>query len=140
MNVFAKYEMTTAKREPDSPILSKRKKFILKIEDQIALIKADQNNEIYTLKRKKWVTDQDGERRYIEQPYTPKKWYWQRDGRYVCQLKYGSRVIYIANKHNAILVDDIKDVHQLYLLFKESAIKGDFDNNITLALSKTKKK
>jgi hypothetical protein len=140
MSVFAKYEMTTAKREKASPLENKRRKLISNIDDQICLIEADENDQKYTSKRKRWVTSQDGERRLIEQIYTPKKWYWQRDGRYVCQLKYGTKTLAIANKHNAILVDTLKEVKEVYALFRDTALKGDFDHSVSMALARHKKK
>ena len=140
MSVFAKYELTTAKREPLSPVINKRRKLIQKLDEQISVIDADNKGETYTSIRKKWVTTDSGERKLIEQKYAPRKWFWERDGRYVCQLKYGNKAIAIHGRHNAIVVDTLKEVREVYNLFRDTANKGEFDNNLTMALARKKKK
>jgi hypothetical protein len=140
MSVFARYEMVTAKRERPSTVQHKRIKIVERINEQLLVIEADRQGKQFSTTRNKWVVGDDGARRVIKSPHYPKKWYWKRDGRYVCQLKYGNRVIQIANKHNSILVDNLKEVKDVYELFLKVADKGDFDINIATATASAKKK
>jgi len=72
------------------PKLARRNKLILQLMQQRALAK----DETYTVKRQKWVKQEDGSKQLVESPKRVKRW-WRMDGAGGCflTLRYGNKII-----------------------------------------------
>jgi nitric oxide synthase oxygenase domain/subunit len=66
-------------------------------------------------------------------------WFFEQDGGWYVQCKYGSRVLHINGKSNAVFVDKLEGVADVLKAFKNAAETGELDKAI-IELSNAKKK
>ena len=77
MSFITKLKLITSKRERHlSPIIVRRNKLALKLDEQLALCTAQKEGRLYAPKRIKTVTNADGERVSVETTKRVKEWFW----------------------------------------------------------------
>ena len=106
MATLASLKLVTAKKPSNqTPIVQRRNKLCAKIFEQLALAKAQNAGETYSPTRTKTVTNTDGDRVQVTVPKRIKPWWFVGEGGKVCiSIRYGSKVIAITPKANAIEV------------------------------------
>ena len=60
-------------------------------------------------------------------------WFFEQDGGWYVQCRYGSRILNINGKSNAVFVDKLEEVAAIFATFKQAAEEGELDRAITLA-------
>jgi hypothetical protein len=98
MTVLSKLKLTDESRAktPASPLARLRGKMIAGIEEQIAILAADQKGEQHIKRAMRWAEDpQTGERVRREVPIRVRRWYWRdaTTGKAFVQLRYGNKPI-----------------------------------------------
>lgn len=118
------------------PKLARRNKFIVQLMQQRELA-ADEG---YTVKRQKWVKQEDGSRQFVDSPKRVKRW-WRMDGSGNCYLilKYGNKIVAPMPDKAAIAVGDRSKLAEVLDAVIAAAKAGELDNAIEVAKGEDKK-
>jgi hypothetical protein len=138
MSVIAKLKLVASKRERNlSPIIVRRNKLALKLDEQLALCTAQKEGRLYAPKRIKTVTNADGERVSVETTKRVKEWFWTTsNGKINLAVRYGSKVLELSKGKNAIELSTGDELIATLSLLKDAVIAGELDDVITNASDK----
>lgn len=134
--LLASLKMVNAKRQSHAdPIEFRRQKLIRKIDEQILLCQAVQNETAYVTKRQRKVIDEvTGDVRSITVERTVRPmWFISSNGKKVLQLRYGSKVIELMKGKNAIEVNDDKSLLEVLQTVRNAIECGELDVQIGTA-------
>lgn len=134
MSYIAKLNLKTVHRNVQKdPVVARRDKLVAGIEEQGRVLAAVLASEEYTVKTKRWETNEAGERTQVERDKRVRAWFFEQDGGWYVQCRYGSRILYINAKSNAVFVDTLQDVGAVLEAFKKAAETGELDTAVALA-------
>jgi len=138
MSFITKLKLITSKRERHlSPIIVRRNKLALKLDEQLALCTAQKEGRFYAPKRIKTVTNANGERVSVETTKRVKEWFWTTNtGKINLAVRYGSKVIELSKGKNAIELSTGEELIATLSLLKDAVIAGELDDAITNASDK----
>jgi hypothetical protein len=124
------------KSSAGDPKLARRNKFIVQLMQQRELA-ADEG---YTVKRQKWVKQEDGSRQLVDLPKRVKRW-WRMDGsgNVYLILKYGNRIVAPMPDRGAIAVGDRSKLADVLDAVITAAKAGELDTAIDVAKGEEKK-
>ncbi len=109
------------------PAQQRRAKLLAGIEEQMRVLEAAVGGRDYTVKSKRWVKGDTGERTLVEHEKRVRPWFFEQDGGWYVQCKYGARSLPIADKGNAVFVKQLKEVSAVLEAFYAAAAAGEFD-------------
>ena len=118
----------------ESEITARRQKLIVKLEEQQKVLEHHVKGEQYVVTRPKWMRNNHGERVLIEKQRVIRPWFFERDGGYYLQVKYGTRILSVDGLHNAIFVEAISDLSGVLTELIKATEAGELDAAITQAL------
>lgn len=134
MSHLAKLNLKTVQRNTKKePVIARRDKLLAAIEEQGRVLAAALNGDEHTVKTKRWQTNDAGERVRVEHDKRVRAWFFEQDGGYYVQCRYGSRILSINGRSNAVFVDKLDDVVGVLKAFKNAAETGELDKAIVLA-------
>ena len=104
MSTLNTLKLVAAKpQRENNPVIQRRQKLLLKLDEQIALAAAKTAGTVYTAMRSKRVKDANGNVSVTQQPKRVKAWFWAVDGGKVCvAVKYGNKVVELAKGRTAV--------------------------------------
>ena len=138
MSVIAKLKLVASKRERNlSPIIVRRNKLAVKIEEQLMLATAQKEGRLYAPKRIKNVTNAEGERVAVETTKRVKEWYWTTPANKInlC-VRYGSKTLELSKGKNAIELSTGDELLATLSMLKDAVIAGELDDAINTASDK----
>jgi hypothetical protein len=141
MTVLSKLKLVSSKKERNiSPIVARRNKLAVKIEEQLLFATAQRDGEIYAPRRLKNVIDKvTGERKTVEATKRIKEWYWTNStGKTHLSIRYGSKTLEFAKGKNAIELSTGDELLSTLATLKEAVIAGELDEAISQASEKLK--
>jgi len=111
----------------NDPKLARRNKFIVQLEQQLALA-MDEN---YIVRRQRWVKQADGSKQLVEQPKRVKRW-WRTDAAGNCFfiLRYGNKLVPIADGKSAVAVGERPNLAKVIETVISAARDGELDSAI----------
>jgi hypothetical protein len=134
MSKLAKLNLKTVERNTmKDPIIARRDKLSAAIAEQMHVFEASKNNAEYTVPVKRWKNNENGERVLVEAEKRVRAWFFEQDNGWYVQCRYGSRILNINGKSNAVFVDKLDDVEAVLTTFKVAAEEGELDKAIVLA-------
>ena len=104
---------TIERNRRESEITARRQKLIVKLEEQQKVLEHHVKGEQYTVNRRKWMQNNHGERVLVQKQRFIRPWFFERDGGYYLQVKYGTRILSVDGIHNAIFVEAISDLNRV---------------------------
>lgn len=128
MSTLTKLDLITFERPNNSdPKLKRRRKLLDKLNEQMQLVE----DSTYQPTTKKWVTDEDGERKRVEVPKRLKSW-WGKDanGNTVLTVRYGSKPLELAKGKQAVKIASNDDVAKTLRVITEAVEAGELDSII----------
>jgi hypothetical protein len=133
-------KLISAKRQQSvDPTQFRRFKLAGRLEDQIALAQAMLEQRTYTKERVRSVRDASGVRTSVQVHTRVKPWWWvMENGKLALSIRYGSRVIALSPKSNAIECASLKDVVQALATVKAVVEAGELDAAITAVSEKVR--
>lgn len=135
MSYIAKLNLKTVQRTVQKdPVLARREKLVAAIEEQGRVLAAMLAGDEYTVKSKRWQTNEAGERLRVEHEKRVRAWFFEQDNGFYVQCRYGSRVLSINGKSNAVFVDKLDDVSGVLEAFKQAAKAGELDSSVAIAM------
>ena len=135
MSVIAKLKLIASKREHNhKPIIVRRNKLALKLDEQLALCTAQKERRLYAPKRLKTVTNEAGERLVVETTKRVKEWFWTTPNNKInLSVRYGSKTLELSKGKNAIELSSGEELLSTLSMLKDAVIAGELDDAITNA-------
>lgn len=133
-------KLISAKRQQSvDPTQFRRFKLAGRLDDQIALAQAMLEQRTYTKERVRSVRDASGMRTSVQVHTRVKPWWWvMENGKLALSIRYGSRVIALSPKSNAIECASLNDVVQALATVKAVVEAGELDAAITAVSEKVR--
>ena len=135
--ILGSFKFVQAKRVMSNldPVTFRRNKLIRKLDEQIAMAKANASGASYAVKRKTNVVDKEsGAKTSVEVSRKLRSWYFTNEtGKLCVQLRYGSKVIEFAKNRNAIEVANESELIAVLEKLREAVNSGELDQQITIA-------
>ena len=125
---------TIERNRRESEITARRQKLIVKLEEQQKVLEHHVKGEQYTVNRPKWMQNNHGERVLVQKQRVIRPWFFERDGGYYLQVKYGTRILSVDGIHNAIFVEAISDLNRVLSKLITATEAGELDGAIEKAL------
>jgi hypothetical protein len=128
-------KLIAAKREStNNPVIVRRHKMIGRLNEQIELAQATLEQRAYIKQRLRSVKDQSGVRSTVATQVRVKQWWSEQDnGKLALFIRYGSRVIALSAKSNAVECASVKDVLAALQVVKSAVEAGELDAQIGAA-------
>lgn len=128
MNALAKLNFkTVSKTTTRDPVIARREKLIAGLKEQQLVYTALLKNEDHRVERHKWMNNELGERVLVKTHRRVRPWFFEQDGGWYVQCRYGARVIAADGNNNAVFVKSLKDVGPVLDVFLSAAAAGEFD-------------
>jgi hypothetical protein len=125
---------TIERNRRESEVIARRDKLIVKLEEQQKVLEHRMKGEQYVVTRPKWMQNNHGERVLVEKQLIIRPWFFERDGGYYLQVKYGTRILSVDVVHNAIFVEAISDLSGVLSELIAATEAGELDLAIAKAL------
>jgi hypothetical protein len=128
-------KLITAKREStNNPVIVRRHKMIGRLNEQIELAQATLEQRAYIKQRLRSVKDQSGVRSTVATQVRVKQWWSEQDnGKLALFIRYGSKIIALSAKSNAVECASVKDVLAALQVVKSAVEAGELDAQIGAA-------
>ena len=131
MNALAKLTFkTVSKTTTRDPVIARREKLIAGLKEQQLVYTALLKNEDHRVERHKWMNNELGERVLVKTHRRVRPWFFEQDGGWYVQCRYGARVIAADGNNNAVFVKSLKDVGPVLDVFLSAAAAGELDGAI----------
>ena len=125
---------TIERNRRESEIIAQRRKLIVKLDEQQKVLEHQVKDEQYTVTRPKWMQNNHGERVLVQKQRIIRPWFYERDGGYYLQVKYGTRILSVDRVHNAIFVEAMSDLSGVLSKLITATEAGELDTAIAQAL------
>ena len=133
---FKNVERAGAQKDPR---LDRRNKVTAAVDEQKQVVAAALNGETYTVRRDKWMTNDQGERVLVKAERRVRPWFFEQDGGWYVQCRYGARVLLVDGANNAVFVKSLKEVNAVLDAFRAAAQAGELDAAIIKATERKAK-
>jgi uncharacterized protein (DUF885 family) len=127
---------SVAKAVARDPIIARRDKLMAALEEQKSVLAAALEGQDRITERSKWMVNSDGHRVLVKTQRRVKPWFFEQDGGWYVQCRYGARVIAADGKNNAVFVKSLKEVDAVLDAFIAATAAGELDGVISAALGR----
>ena len=134
---FKHVERAGAQKDPR---LERRNKVTAAVDEQKLVLAAALKGDAYTVTRDKWMTNDQGERVLVKAERRVRAWFFEQDGGWYVQCRYGARVLLVDGHNNAVFVKSLKDVGAVLDAFGAAARAGELDAAIAKATERKQAK
>lgn len=140
MSSLVKLNLKTAHRTVEKdPVTMRREKLAAAIQEQLSALAAQLAGQTYTVAAKRAVKNAEGVRTILSVQRQVRVWYFAQDGGWYVQCRYGTRVLMLHGKSNAVFVEKQEQVSDVFSVFKAAALAGELDRAILLVMRPSKK-
>jgi len=131
---------SVTKAEARDPVVMRRDKLILALYEQRSVVDAALRGEDFTVERSKWMNNSDGHRVLVKTRRRVRPWFFEHDGGWYVQCRYGARVIAADGTNNAVFVKSLKDVGTVIEVLSAAVKAGELDGVIAAAADRKSSK
>lgn len=136
MSALVKLNLKTVKRIVETdPVTARRQKLATAIDEQLAALAAEREGKVYEATVQRRVRTEDGTSKMQAVARKVRAWYFAQDGGYYVQCRYGTRLLMLHGKSNAVFVDKLEQVADVLRVFREAAVAGELDRAMLVAMS-----
>lgn len=133
MSIIAKLETKKVIRTiTNDPVQSRRDKTVASLNQQIEVWKCECDGKAFTKRQSKWIVDTDGNRVKRDVENTVKPTYFEQDGGWYVQCRYGSRVLNLYGQSNAVWVKEHKDIGKVLEQLIQAVKDGELDKPLAM--------
>jgi hypothetical protein len=137
MTALAKLNFKSVKRSTArDPIMARRDKLVAGLEEQKLVHAAAMNGEDHQVEKTKWMNSEHGERVAVKTQRRVRPWFFEQDGGWYVQCRYGARVIAADGTNNAVFVKSLKDVGDVLAVLLSATKAGELDTAIARAVER----
>ena len=134
MNALAKLNFkTVTKSNKTDPVIARREKLVAGLKEQKLVYAATLEGKDHRVERHKWMNNEHGERVSVQTHRRVRPWFFEQDGGWYVQCRYGARVIAADGTNNVVFVKTLKEVEPVLDAFIAAASSGELDGAITKA-------
>ena len=134
MTALAKLNFKSVTRSTQrDPVTARRDKLVAGLKEQQLVHAAAMKGEDHRVERHKWIDNEQGERVSIKTNRRVRPWFFEQDGGWYVQCRYGARVIAADGTNNAVFVKTLKEVGAVLDAFLTAASAGELDAAIAKA-------
>jgi hypothetical protein len=108
-------------------VVARRDKLVAGLKEQQLVYAAAMKGEDHRVERHKWIDNEQGERVLVKTHRRVRPWFFEQDGGWYVQCRYGARVIAADGTNNAVFVKTLKDVGAVLEAFLSAAQVGELD-------------
>jgi hypothetical protein len=112
------------------PITARRDKLLAGLKEQKLVHAATLKKQDHLVERHKWMTNDMGERVLVKTHRRIRPWFFEQDGGWYVQCRYGARVITADGTNNAVFVKALADVLGVLDALLNAAAAGELDTAI----------
>lgn len=135
MSHLAKLNLKTVQRVTQKdPVIARREKLLVGIAEQKLVLDAAARGETYVTRIKRWKADDNGDKALVEVPKRVRPWFFQQDNGWYVQCRYGSRILAISGRSNAVFVNKLDEVAAVLEVFGAAAESGELDKAVLMAM------
>ena len=128
MTALAKLNFKSVTRSSlRDPVLARRDKLLTGLKEQQLVYAATLKGEDHRVEKSKWMNNELGERVIVKTNRRVRPWFFEQDGGWYVQCRYGARVIAADGTNNAVFVKTLKDVEAVLGVFLSAASAGELD-------------
>ena len=128
MTALAKLNFkSVTKTTTRDPVLARRDKLVAGLKEQQLVYTAALDGKDHRVERHKWMNNEQGERVAVKTHRRVRPWFFEQDGGWYVQCRYGARVIAADGNNNAVFVTSLKDVGAVLAVFLSAAAAGELD-------------
>ena len=102
--------------------------------EQLAALAAAVAGKTHTVDVKRAVRNAEGVRSVVTVARQVRAWHFAQDGGFYVQCRYGTRVLMLHGKSNAVFVDKLEQVAEVLGVYKAAAMAGEFDRAVLLVM------
>ena len=124
---------TVARTSTKDPVIARREKLFAGLKEQKLVYAAVLNKEDHRIEKTKWMTNEHGERVLTRTMRRVRPWFFEQDGGWYVQCRYGARVISPDGKNNAVFVKTLKEVEAVLDALLAAAASGELDTALAKA-------
>ena len=112
------------------------------LDEQIGLAQATIEGRTFEVPRTKYRKAEDGIAKKVTVSSRPRPWWFQADGRYFAEARYGNSVIDLSGTGQSVFECGAKldDVAKVLKQLREAVAGGEFDAQIAAAKAQTSRK
>ena len=139
MSNFATLKLTAAVKPTNfSPVQLRREKMSKRLQEQIALAKAQQTGAQFNAVKMRSVTDKEtGLRKLVETSKRVKQWWFTAENRKLSlSVRYGARLLELAKGKFAVELASDKELVATLELIQSAVLSGELDAQIEFAANK----
>tara|TARA_R110002126_G_scaffold241909_1_gene385206 strand:- start:371 stop:805 length:435 start_codon:yes stop_codon:yes gene_type:complete len=137
MTILGKLECKNVLRSTSKdPLIIRREKLANSLSEQFCVWEAMSNNDVYTKKAVKKSLDASGISTTETIEKTVKPNFFEQDGGWYIQVRYGSRILNIYGKTNAVFVKAFSDIGPVFDKMMQATELGEFDKAMATAMFK----
>ena len=141
MSSLAKLTIKTVSRQSKlSPVEARRNKLLAGINEQMEVAEAAMRGEQYAVTVPRWTKNEAGEKVRVQRQKVVRSWFFERDGGYYVQCKYGAKALALSRDGNAVFVKEIAEVKGVLETLRAAAQNGELDSTIESVLNQRKPK
>jgi len=126
----------------DNPLLKKREKLLIKLNQQLAMAQSHVAGETYTVYKEKWQKNEEtGQQEKIQIPKKVSPWFYKRNNQYFFEVRYGNKPLGLSKGNYAIQVGEQEDLVATIETVIEAVVSSELDpllEKVTSHLSKKK--
>ncbi len=137
MNELAKLDFkTVTKTTTRDPVIARREKLVAGLKEQKLVYAAALKGKDHRVEQHKWMNNEHGERVSVQIHRRVRPWFFEQDGGWYVQCRYGARVIAADGTNNAVFVKTLKKVEAVLDAFIAAASAGELDIAIAKATAR----
>ena len=135
MTDLAKLNFQTVDRNrTKDPALARRDKLVAGLREQKLVLVAQLKGEDHRVEKQRWMNNELGERALVKTLRRVRPWFFEQDGGWYVQCRYGARILAVDGENNAVFVNSLEQVKTVLEVFEAAAQKGDLDEAISTAV------
>jgi len=133
---------TRPEKTKDNPLLKKREKLLIKLNQQLAMAQSHVAGETYTVYKEKWQKNEEtGQQEKVQIAKKVSPWFYKRNNQYFCEVRYGNKPLELSKGNHAIKVGEQENLVQTIETVIEAVVAGELDpllDKVVSHLSKNK--
>ena len=118
------------------PVIQRRQKLISATEEQLKVVEAALKGESYEVLRKAWAKNEQGEKVLVERMRKVRAWFFEQDGGWYVQCRYGNKTLELGKGGNAVFVKALADVEGALQALYAAVAGGELDEAVRAVAQK----
>lgn len=113
------------------PATARLERLVAALYEQLAARLAGRDHTVAVVRE---LTGEDGVGQGVTVQKAVRAWYFEQDAGYYVQCRYGTRVLMLHGKSNAVFVEKLGQVSEVFAVFRAAALTGEVDRAVLLVM------